>query len=158
MLLFYILKKFLRFDGSEVNNYFVWCSSVLKNPNVTFVGNFEAGKDISLAKLKESYHAILLVSRSVRGVITNKQIIWGNLSFFVKLIKLFFFFQQAYGASEDRKLNIPGEKENVVSAREFVGWYNGLPENRNLSISFEDKKRAIIIGQVGVQTFFVALW
>jgi adrenodoxin-NADP+ reductase len=31
-----------------------------------------------------------------------------------------------------------------------VGWYNGLPENRHLSINFENKRRAIIIGQGNV--------
>ena len=35
----------------------------------------------------------------------------------------------AYGAAKDRELGIPGENlKNVVSARNFVGWYNGLPE------------------------------
>lgn len=33
-----------------------------------------------------------------------------------------------YGADIDATLDIPGEdKKNVISAREFVGWYNGLP-------------------------------
>ncbi|XP_065087921.1 NADPH:adrenodoxin oxidoreductase, mitochondrial [Ochlerotatus camptorhynchus] len=33
-----------------------------------------------------------------------------------------------YGADKDRKLNIPNETlTNVLSAREFVAWYNGLP-------------------------------
>lgn len=33
----------------------------------------------------------------------------------------------SYGADIDATLNIPGEdKRNVISAREFVGWYNGL--------------------------------
>jgi adrenodoxin-NADP+ reductase len=32
----------------------------------------------------------------------------------------------SYGATEDRKLAIPGEElPGVYSAREFVGWYNG---------------------------------
>ncbi len=34
----------------------------------------------------------------------------------------------AYGAEQDRRLGIPGEElENVVSARDFVNAYNGLP-------------------------------
>lgn len=33
-----------------------------------------------------------------------------------------------YGADIDATLDIPGEKmKNVISAREFVQWYNGLP-------------------------------
>ena len=38
---------------------------------------------------------------------------------------------QAYGADSDRPLGIPGEGlHNVVSARQLVGWYNGLPDCR----------------------------
>lgn len=39
-----------------------------------------------------------------------------------------YYFQQSYGAEKDRKLCIPNEDESqVLSAREFVAWYNGLP-------------------------------
>lgn len=35
---------------------------------------------------------------------------------------------QTYGADQDRTLGIPNESlRNVLSAREFVAWYNGLP-------------------------------
>jgi hypothetical protein len=42
----------------------------------------------------------------------------------------------AYGAAKDRLLEIPGESNltNVVSARNFVGLYNGLPEAAALDI------------------------
>jgi adrenodoxin-NADP+ reductase len=42
----------------------------------------------------------------------------------------------AYGAAKDRLLEIPGESDltNVVSARNFVGLYNGLPEAAALDI------------------------
>ncbi|XP_055631957.1 NADPH:adrenodoxin oxidoreductase, mitochondrial [Toxorhynchites rutilus septentrionalis] len=43
-----------------------------------------------------------------------------------------------YGADKDRTLNIPNETlRNVLSAREFVAWYNGLPgfENFNPDLS-----------------------
>uniref|UniRef100_A0ABI8AKV6 NADPH:adrenodoxin oxidoreductase, mitochondrial n=1 Tax=Felis catus TaxID=9685 RepID=A0ABI8AKV6_FELCA len=37
----------------------------------------------------------------------------------------------SYGAEDHRALEIPGEElPGVFSARAFVGWYNGLPENR----------------------------
>ncbi|KAL4239315.1 hypothetical protein ACF0H5_000132 [Mactra antiquata] len=52
----------------------------------------------------------------------------------------------SYGAEDDRKLNIPGEDvQNVVSARNFVGWYNGLPEDKNLDIDL-DTDVAVILG------------
>jgi adrenodoxin-NADP+ reductase len=36
----------------------------------------------------------------------------------------------AYGCESDRKLGIPGEDsiEGILSAREFVAWYNGHPD------------------------------
>ena len=58
----------------------------------------------------------------------------------------------AYGASEDRKLGIPGEEElkGIYSARAFVGWYNGLPEYADLAPHLEAGEDAIIIGQGNV--------
>lgn len=56
----------------------------------------------------------------------------------------------AYGADADRKLGIPGENvSNVLSAREFVGWYNGLPSCKDLSVNL-DTEVAVIIGQGNV--------
>lgn len=44
-------------------------------------------------------------------------------------------FHQSYGAEDHRALEIPGEElPGVCSARAFVGWYNGLPENREVSL------------------------
>ncbi|KAI5779220.1 hypothetical protein EDC01DRAFT_621572 [Geopyxis carbonaria] len=60
-------------------------------------------------------------------------------------------FLFSYGASRDRTLSIPGEEtlEGVYSARAFVGWYNGLPEYRNLNPRL-DGENAVIIGQGNV--------
>ncbi|KAL1517159.1 hypothetical protein ABEB36_000958 [Hypothenemus hampei] len=55
-----------------------------------------------------------------------------------------------YGADKNRSLNIPGEHlTNVIPARQIVGWYNGLPENKNLKINL-DVETAAIIGQGNV--------
>ncbi|XP_068387329.1 NADPH:adrenodoxin oxidoreductase, mitochondrial isoform X1 [Eschrichtius robustus] len=41
----------------------------------------------------------------------------------------------SYGAEDHQALEIPGEElPGVFSARAFVGWYNGLPENRETSV------------------------
>ncbi|KAI8869618.1 nucleotide-binding domain-containing protein [Ramicandelaber brevisporus] len=73
----------------------------------------------------------------------------------------------AYGASQDRKLGITGESEfeispwghtaesprtgsGVLAARAFVGWYNGLPEHRNLPIDLSSTERVSVIGQGNV--------
>ena len=49
-------------DHPEVKNVINTFNSVLKHPNVTFVGNVEAGKDVAFKKLKDCYDAILMVS------------------------------------------------------------------------------------------------
>ncbi|KAH6368725.1 hypothetical protein HBI34_124690 [Parastagonospora nodorum] len=57
----------------------------------------------------------------------------------------------SYGASEDRKLGIPGEDlPGVFSAREFVGWYNGLPQFQGLKPQLQAGEQAIVIGQGNV--------
>ncbi|XP_026295633.1 NADPH:adrenodoxin oxidoreductase, mitochondrial isoform X2 [Apis mellifera] len=56
----------------------------------------------------------------------------------------------AYGAEEDKTLNIPGENlNNMISGRQFVGWYNGLPADSNLNINL-DVEEAVILGQGNV--------
>ncbi|KAG9972652.1 nucleotide-binding domain-containing protein, partial [Aureobasidium melanogenum] len=57
----------------------------------------------------------------------------------------------SYGASQDRKLGIAGEDlSGVVSARAFVGWYNGLPEYANLNPALDSGDEAVVIGQGNV--------
>jgi adrenodoxin-NADP+ reductase len=57
----------------------------------------------------------------------------------------------AYGASKDRRLGLDGEeKPHVYSARAFVGWYNGLPEYRNLDPGLGAGDTAIVVGQGNV--------
>lgn len=58
----------------------------------------------------------------------------------------------AYGASEDRELGIPGESSlrGIYSARQFVGWYNGLPSCVTLDLDLLDADEAVVIGQGNV--------
>lgn len=58
----------------------------------------------------------------------------------------------AYGAAKDRTLGIPGESDlqGVYSARQFVGWYNGLPEYAGLSPDLTKGDEAVVIGQGNV--------
>lgn len=56
----------------------------------------------------------------------------------------------AYGAEDDRTLAIKGEKNpNVISARSFVGWFNGLPQDRDLNVDL-DTEDVVILGQGNV--------
>ena len=58
----------------------------------------------------------------------------------------------AYGAAKDRKLGISGENDlkGIYSARDFVGWYNGLPECEALAPDLESGQEAVIVGQGNV--------
>lgn len=57
----------------------------------------------------------------------------------------------SYGASRDRRLGIPGEDlKGVLSARAFVGWYNGLPEYAGLAPALDSSDEAVVIGQGNV--------
>lgn len=58
----------------------------------------------------------------------------------------------AYGATKDRKLGISGENDlkGIYSARDFVGWYNGLPEHEALAPDLESGEEAVVIGQGNV--------
>ncbi|KAM6050557.1 NADPH:adrenodoxin oxidoreductase, mitochondrial isoform 2-T2 [Chlamydotis macqueenii] len=56
----------------------------------------------------------------------------------------------SYGAEDNRVLGIPGENlPGVYSARAFVGWYNGLPENRDLKPDLSCET-AVILGHGNV--------
>uniref|UniRef100_A0A2K6TTP2 NADPH:adrenodoxin oxidoreductase, mitochondrial n=1 Tax=Saimiri boliviensis boliviensis TaxID=39432 RepID=A0A2K6TTP2_SAIBB len=56
----------------------------------------------------------------------------------------------SYGAEDHRALDIPGaELPGVCSARAFVGWYNGLPENQELKPDLSCDT-AVILGQGNV--------
>ncbi|KAL9181887.1 hypothetical protein ACHAXT_012230 [Thalassiosira profunda] len=63
--------------------------------SLSYFGNVDVGKDVSLSTLQSLYHVVIL----------------------------------AYGCQADKSLGIDGEDlEGVLSAREFVAWYNGHPE------------------------------
>ncbi|KAK3089609.1 hypothetical protein FSP39_004976 [Pinctada imbricata] len=56
----------------------------------------------------------------------------------------------SYGADSDRTLGIPGENlGNVLAARSFVGWFNGLPQDKDLLVDL-DCEEAVILGQGNV--------
>lgn len=62
----------------------------------------------------------------------------------------FTFLFQTCGAQEDRLFNVPGENlNNMISARRFVGWYNGVPDDKDLKINL-DVEEAVVLGQGNV--------
>ncbi|XP_028674616.2 NADPH:adrenodoxin oxidoreductase, mitochondrial [Erpetoichthys calabaricus] len=55
-----------------------------------------------------------------------------------------------YGAEGSRSLGVPGEKlSGVYSAKDFVGWYNGLPANKDLNPDLSSDA-VVILGQGNV--------
>lgn len=44
---------------------------------------------------------------------------------------------QSYGAEGNRRMGVPGEDlTGVYSAKDFVGWYNGLPSCQEVRFTF----------------------
>ncbi len=53
----------------------------------------------------------------------------------------------AYGAGAGKRLSIPGkDMGNVVSARDFVNWYNGHPLGNRVDLKLEHVKDVVICG------------
>eukprot|EP00794_Sanderia_malayensis_P014343 gene14343-15839_t len=56
----------------------------------------------------------------------------------------------AYGADKDKTLGIKGEDlEGVISARSFVGWYNGMPAQQDLCLNLSGET-AVVVGHGNV--------
>ncbi|GBP12118.1 NADPH:adrenodoxin oxidoreductase, mitochondrial [Eumeta japonica] len=54
-------------------------------------------------------------------------------------------YKETYGADKDKMLGIENENaDNVVAARRFVGWYNGLPEDKDLKVDLSGEKAAVL--------------
>lgn len=57
----------------------------------------------------------------------------------------------AYGASESRALDVPGEHlPGVLNARDVVAWYNGLPGFTDLDLGLDEAEHVSVIGQGNV--------
>ena len=119
-------------DHPEVKNVEATFTKVAQDPRVQFLGNVTLGK----FQIEESgSHPDCL-----------KVVIAGQDVKTKELMQAYDAVVLAYGAAKDRTLGIPGESsKNVISARNFVGFYNGLPEDRNLDFSL-DTDHAVVIG------------
>lgn len=51
-----------------------------------------------------------------------------------------------YGSAQDKMLDIEGESttKNTISARSFVGWYNGVPEDKDLDLDLNCDTACIV--------------
>lgn len=67
-----------------------------------------------------------------------------------KLRELYDIVILCYGTELDNQLGISGEGvKNVISARDYVGWYNGLPDNKDFEIDLSGDV-AVVVGQGNV--------
>src|SRR5437879_5128912 len=57
----------------------------------------------------------------------------------------------ATGSSVDRPLGIPGEElPGSHAATDFVGWYNGHPDQADLELDLHSAERAVVVGNGNV--------
>lgn len=115
-------------DHPEVKNCQDVMDELLSKESVRFFGNVIVGQDLSLTQLAQSYHSVVL----------------------------------AYGCTaEDAKLAITVPdlaRDQVVSARQFVNWYNGHPsayaadgsENSDIDFHLDQVENVTIIGNGNV--------
>ncbi|KAI0877299.1 hypothetical protein GGS24DRAFT_142843 [Hypoxylon argillaceum] len=113
-------------DHPEVKNCRDKFEEVASSPNFTFIGNVAVGNQ------GDHFQGCTIPLAS--------------------LMRHYDAIVFAYGASKDKKLGIPNESElrGIYSAREFVGWYNGLPEYADLAPDLTQGEDAVIIGQGNV--------
>eukprot|EP01084_Bolivina_argentea_P261780 442537_1 len=92
-------------DHPEVKNVQTHFSEIAEHPRVNFRGNVKVGAATSGTGLSLS-----------------------------DLMKAYHCVVLAYGAESSKELTIPGAHlRGVISARDFVGWYNGHPDFAHLS-------------------------
>ncbi|OLN95664.1 putative NADPH:adrenodoxin oxidoreductase, mitochondrial [Colletotrichum chlorophyti] len=113
-------------DHPEVKNCQDKFEEVASSPNFSFIGNVSIGDS---------------------GLHPDS-----CLAPFPTLLRHYDAVLLAYGAAKDRTLGIPGESNlrGIYSARQFVGWYNGLPEYAGLAPDLTKGEEAVIIGQGNV--------
>ncbi len=82
---------------------------------------------------------------------------FGNVEFGkdIMLADVYAYYHQvlfANGAQSDRKMGIPGEElKNSFAATQFVAWYNGHPDYRDLQFDLSQESVAVIgVGNVAI--------
>ncbi len=136
-------------DHPEVKNVESTFSKVASSSRVSFLGNVSVGDDgdVSLEKLREMYDAVVLAYGAAKDKILGMRP-FSQMSLGTRALKLLYF-----------RLGIPGEKSpNVLSARSFVGFYNGLPDEMGLKIDLSHEVAAVVgLGNVALDVARVLL-
>ncbi|RDA89762.1 hypothetical protein CP533_3908 [Ophiocordyceps camponoti-saundersi (nom. inval.)] len=113
-------------DHPEVKNCEDRFKEIAASPNVQFLGNVSIGQSN-----RSTFHCVVRLET---------------------LMRHYDSILMAYGASEDKKLGVPGETNlsGIYSARQFVGWYNGHPDCADMTPDLTQGEDAVIIGQGNV--------
>ena len=111
-------------DHEDTKAVMTTFEEIASRKNVNFFGNVKIGDD------SDSDYSITELMKHYSGVIL------------------------CYGASSERKLNIPGESEydGIITSRNFVNWYNGHPNFVRLSenLNLKNVNDIVIIGMGNV--------
>ncbi|KAK9705963.1 hypothetical protein RND81_07G095600 [Saponaria officinalis] len=98
----------------------------------------------------------IVVNQFTRVAQNDRCMFFGNVNLgssvsLKELRDLYHVVVLAYGAESDRVLGIPGEDlDGIYSAREFVWWYNGHPDCRDLVPDLQSTDTAVVLGQGNV--------
>ncbi|XP_016846845.2 NADPH:adrenodoxin oxidoreductase, mitochondrial [Anolis carolinensis] len=100
-------------------------------------------------EVKNVINAFTQTARSDRCIYSGNVTVGKDVTI-KELQKAYHAVVLSYGAEDSRRLGIPGEDlAGVYSARAFVGWYNGLPENRDLKPDLSSET-AVVLGHGNV--------
>lgn len=142
-------------DHPEVKAVISTFTEVAQNPRCRFFGNINVGGTASgsagdsnsgSGRSRSSDIGSSNNNRSMDGCASTSQ----QLSI-KELRRAYDVIVLAYGASSDANLNIAGEQlEGVMSARNFVNWYNGHPFYETCPVDLRHTKCVVIIGQGNV--------
>lgn len=137
---------------------FYTTQKLLKNPdvNVDIYERLPVPFGLVRYGVAPDHQEVKNVINSFTTVANNDRVnFYGNVSLgqniiLDDLIEAYHAVVLCYGSAQDKLLDIEGESsKNTISARSFVGWYNGVPEDKDLDISL-DCDTACIIGQGNV--------
>lgn len=138
---------------------FYTTQKLLKNPNVSVDIYEKLPVPFGLVRygVAPDHQDVKNVIKSFTAVANSERVnFYGNVNLgqgplLDDLIKAYHAVVLCYGSAQDKYLNIEGENssKNMISARNFVGWYNGVPEDKDLDINL-DCDTACIVGQGNV--------
>jgi len=99
---------------------------------LAFMGNVRVGVDVSVDELRRCVDAVVLAYGA-----------GGERTMGVKGMRALFLLSNFFRKTGE-------SAKNCVSARRFVGWYNGVPADQQLAVDLESHDTCAIIGQGNV--------